>query len=113
VRLDHRDRGLDGLQQRLVGVAAAALGHGLRRRVALGGRGGGGRRAGAGAAPSVDAEVGEERLVEVVLALEVLLDDLQEAPDSAPWMIRWSYVEVIVMTFSAPIVCPIAARPGG
>ena len=29
-------------------------------------------------------------LVEAVLALQVLLDQRQEAPDSAPWMMRWS-----------------------
>ena len=28
-------------------------------------------------------------------------------------MIRWSYVEVIVMTFSAPMVSPIAPSPAG
>ena len=76
VRLEQRGRGLDRLQQLLV-----------RRRGGRGRRGGGASRAvaaaaagagGCGAGPSVRAEVGEDRLVEAVLALQVRLDDLQE-----------------------------------
>ncbi len=26
----------------------------------------------------------------------------RNAPDSAPWMMRWSYVDVIVITFETP-----------
>ncbi len=37
----------------------------------------------------------------------------RKRPDSAPWMMRWSYVEVIVMTFSAPIISPMLPRPTG
>ena len=51
---------------------------------AAAGAGGGGRRA------ELDAERGEDAVVEVVLALQERLDPLQEAPDSAPWMMRWS-----------------------
>ena len=29
----------------------------------------------------------------------------RKSPDWAPWMIRWSYVEVSVSTFETPILC--------
>ena len=77
VRLDQRDRGLDRLQQRLVGRAARLGGGGVALAVALdgGGRGGGGRARGVA---ELGLEVLEERLVEAVLALQVGLDDLEE-----------------------------------
>ena len=77
VRLDQRRGGLDGLQQLLArrrrrprGRAPPRRGAGARRLTAGARRGG--RRAERG------AEVGEDLLVEAVLALQVLLDDLQE-----------------------------------
>ncbi len=41
----------------------------------------------------------------------------RNAPDSAPWITRWSYVEVIVMTFWTPSSASFAGStvvmPGG
>ncbi len=73
VGLDQRRRGLHGLEQLLAG---RRLGHdGVRRGRLLDRRR---RRRGRGASVSVGAEVGEDLLVELVLALQVLLDHLQE-----------------------------------
>ena len=87
VRLDHRRGGLHRLEQR-------------RRRAPRGGRGGGGghrlggrdlRVAGAPVdASALDAERAEDVVVEAVRALEQLVDRRRNAPDSAPWITRWS-----------------------
>ena len=73
VRLDQRDRGLDGLQQRLVGRAGRLGG----LAVALDGRGRGGRGRLRRVA-QLGLEILEDVLVEAVLALQVGLDDLEE-----------------------------------
>ena len=76
VRLDQRHRGLDGLQQRLVGRAGGRR----RRRVGVSrcDGGGGGRRGRLRGVAELGGEVLEDRLVEAVLALQVGLDDLEE-----------------------------------
>ena len=74
VGLEQRGRRLDALQQLLVGLGRrSALGAAApeRRRRGRGGVGGGDRA-------GVDAEVGGDRLVEAVLALQQLLDAAQE-----------------------------------
>ena len=79
VGLEQRDGGLDGLQHRVVGLAAEV---GLAARgLAAGGRGRDGGQHGRrllGLGPELDVEVGEHLLVEAVLALQVGLDHLQE-----------------------------------
>ncbi len=82
--LQHRGRGLDRLQQLFVDRAgdgggrggAGAAGAERRRR----GRGG----VGGGDAGGVDAEVGGDLLVELVLALQQLLDPAQEGARLGP-----------------------------
>ena len=34
---------------------------------------------------------------------------LRNCPLSAPWMMRWSYVEVMVMTFDSPNLAMVRA----
>ena len=82
VRLQQRDRGLHGLQHRVVGDAADV---GLAPGGLAGGRSAGSRRGaaavgcgGSGAGPSVAPSCSKTLLVEAVLALQVGLDDLQE-----------------------------------
>ena len=73
VALEQGGRGLDRLQELLVGLGGGrGRGGGAERRRRGGGRVGGGERR------RVDAEVGGERLVEAVLALEQLFDPAQE-----------------------------------
>ena len=88
VGLEQRGRGLDGLQQLLVGRAAGGAAAGARGAAAAAAAAG---AAAPAAAPSVDAEVAEDALVEAVLALQVApRSTCRKRPDSAPWMIRWS-----------------------
>ena len=89
VGLDQRVGGLDGLQELLVGGAAAAapgrLGGAAGAATAAAGPAGGTARRAA------RAEVGEDALVEPVLALRGSAStSCRKRPDSAPWMIRWS-----------------------
>ncbi len=77
VGLQQRGRGLDRLQQLLVDLAGDARGFGGRRRGGeRRGRGGGG--VGVGDRRRLDAEVGGDLLVELVLALQQPLDPFQE-----------------------------------
>ena len=73
VALEQRGGGLDRLQQLLVGLGGGGRPPGRAER-----RRRGGARVGGGDRRRVDAEVGGERLVEAVLALQQLLDAAQE-----------------------------------
>ena len=76
VGLDERRGGLDGLQDLLV----RRRGGGRLGRLGRGGRGDLGRRAGGRhGRGGREAEIGEDALVELVLAVEERLDHLQEA----------------------------------
>ncbi len=75
VRLDQRGRRLHGLQELLAGGGLGRGGGRLGRRLA---RGDDPRLRRRGRGAERRAEVAEDRLVELVLALQVLLDDLQE-----------------------------------
>ena len=76
VRLEQRRRGLHGLQQLLVDAVPRGAGRRAASRAAAAAAAGAG---GAGARAELRAERGEDAVVEAVLALEVVLDDLQEA----------------------------------
>ena len=111
VRLEQRGRGLDRLHQLLVGRRGAAAGS---RRA----RGRGGRaqpRAPAAAAAPAARRRGPRRRARRSRPRPGGSASIRcrNRPDSAPWMIRWSYVEVIVMTFSAPIIGPTLPSPTG